>query len=298
MLGTGCRTLFLIMLSLALVGCQTTGITYPNTNRADAEHVIAYLAKPEGDGPFPAVMLLHGCSGLEKSGAYMAWRGIRTHASALNKAGFVTLIVDSHGTRGYTLEWSWRNSCGAGRNVPDRFLDVTGAIRYLESLPYVKPGVGAVGFSQGAGVVLGALGWKPSSIRKSVLAAGVAFYPPCVGGPRLVPPKYQYAPSLILIGDADNWTPSSQCETLIERMTFRSTNRKVDDDSLPVYVPEIVVYPGAHHSFDKPWTRLVRTPIGTTMASDPGATRDARTRMIAFFKAHLGQRASARASLP
>ena len=36
MLATGCRTLFLIMLLLALVGCQTT-ITYPNTNRADAE---------------------------------------------------------------------------------------------------------------------------------------------------------------------------------------------------------------------------------------------------------------------
>lgn len=298
MLATGCRTLFLIMLLLALVGCQTT-ITYPNTNRADAEHVIAYLAKPEGDGPFPAVMLLHGCSGLEKSGASMAWRGIRTHASALNKAGFVTLIVDSHGTRGYTLEWSWRNSCGAGRNVPDRFLDVTGAIRYLESLPYVKPGVGAVGYSQGGGVVLGALGWKPSSNRKSVLAAGVAFYPPCIGlSLRIGPPTYQYAPSLILIGGADDWTPSSQCESFIERMTFRSTNRKVDDDSLPVYVPEIVVYPGAHHSFDKPWTRMVRTPIGTTMASDPGATRDARNRMISFFKAHLGQGASARASLP
>lgn len=288
MLAPGRRTLFLIMLLLGLAACQTTGITYPNTNRADAEHVIAYLAKPEGDGPFPAVMLLHGCGGLEKSGASMAWRGIQAHANALNEAGFVTLIVDSHGTRGYTLEWSWRNSCGAGRNVPDRFLDVTGGIRYLESLPYVKPGVGAVGFSQGAGVVLGAIGWKPSSTRKSVLAAGVAFYPPCIGlSPRIGPPTYQYAPSMILIGDADNWTPSSQCESLIERMTFRNANRKIDNDSLPVYVPEIVVYPSAHHSFDLPFARMVQTPVGTTMAPDRGATRDARARMIAFFKAHL-----------
>ena len=32
-----------------------------------------YLVRPEGDGPFPAVVLLHGCSGLGLETSHQAW---------------------------------------------------------------------------------------------------------------------------------------------------------------------------------------------------------------------------------
>src|ERR1700731_4728118 len=54
------------------------------------------LTKPAGDGPFPAVVLLHDCSGLgaHGSGAPARW------ARELGGHGYVTLWPDSFSTRG------------------------------------------------------------------------------------------------------------------------------------------------------------------------------------------------------
>ena len=53
----------------------------------------AYLSKPEGAGPFPAVVSMHGCGGLSHS--------LRiTEARDLNALGYVSLVVDSFATRG------------------------------------------------------------------------------------------------------------------------------------------------------------------------------------------------------
>src|SRR5207248_5734617 len=60
--------------------------------------VHAYLFKPEGNGPFPAVVAAHGCNGLGgQAGAvqqhYQDW------AALLNKAGYAVLFPDSYGSR-------------------------------------------------------------------------------------------------------------------------------------------------------------------------------------------------------
>jgi dienelactone hydrolase len=171
--------------------------------------------------------------------------------------------------------------------VDDRLLDVTGAIRYLESLPYVKPGVGAVGLSQGGSVVLAALGWKRSKFRKNVLAAGIALYPGCTGGIRLRLPTFLYAPTLILIGSADNITLAAKCESFVENLKVRSRSGNNLDESPQRYISELVVYPGVHHSYDLPLRRTETTPVGT-VAPDYRATKDSRKRIIAFFRNHLG----------
>jgi hypothetical protein len=52
-----------------------------------------YLSRPEGSGPFPAVVYLHGCSGLlNNTRARMA--------ELLTGWGYVSLMVDSFATRG------------------------------------------------------------------------------------------------------------------------------------------------------------------------------------------------------
>jgi dienelactone hydrolase len=52
---------------------------------------------------------------------------------------------------------------------------------------------------------------------------------------------------LVLIGDADDWTPSSSsCEAMVAGRTELGALRTPGDRSLI----ELVIYPGAHHGFD------------------------------------------------
>src|SRR3954453_18100844 len=46
----------------------------------------AWLSKPDGSGPYPAVVTLHGCSGLRPAH--------RIAAENLNAFGYVSLVVD------------------------------------------------------------------------------------------------------------------------------------------------------------------------------------------------------------
>ena len=62
--------------------------------------LIAHLFRPEGDEPRPAVVMLHGCSGLlGKNGRLLSIYG--AWASEFLKAGYVVLVVDSARSRGF-----------------------------------------------------------------------------------------------------------------------------------------------------------------------------------------------------
>ena len=70
-----------------LVSCSSLeAIRFKNTESNPTE-IKAYLAKPDGNGPFAAIILLHGCTGLElDSEKHEVWRGLKRHTAALNKA--------------------------------------------------------------------------------------------------------------------------------------------------------------------------------------------------------------------
>jgi dienelactone hydrolase len=96
------------------------------------------LYKPEGNGQFPAVVVLHGCAGIDYH--FRAW------AEQLKKWGYVALIVDSFSPRGVD------RVCGQSYRVPDleRAADAYGAATYLKQLPYVDSDkIGLMGFSHG-----------------------------------------------------------------------------------------------------------------------------------------------------
>ena len=94
------------------------------------------------------------------------------------------------------------------------------------------------------------------------------------------------APVLVLIGDKDDWTPAEPCRRLVE--TSRAAGYAID----------IVVYPGAYHSFDSdhPVRYDARrtnsnspTGKGATTGGDADAWSDARKQVAAFFDLHLKQ---------
>ncbi len=272
---------YFLLFAFALVGCISGNASFPTASSWEQQQVSAFLRLPDGPGPHPAIVLLHGCGGLERERpGQFVWRGLNLHADALLEIGIATLIVDSWGSRGLYFDELMRTNCrwgAAGIRVDDLY----GAIDYLNGLPAIDGArIGAVGLSEGGRAVLRALQTDHYRNRPHRLAASVAFYPPCYG---LAPPFY--APSLILIGDADDITPSQPCLSLVH-VAELATGNTVFSVDMPREAPLVHVYAGVHHSFDLPFSGMHQIPIGTVAAS-PEATHDARARMVEFFRKYL-----------
>ena len=69
-----------------------------------AERIWGHLSGPTGDGPFPAIVFLHGCGGLGR------WNVVWT--ARLIDWGYVVLNVDSFGARGFADCWTSNSRAG------------------------------------------------------------------------------------------------------------------------------------------------------------------------------------------
>jgi dienelactone hydrolase len=138
--------LALIAAALA-VGCaRPTRVTYLNVTPDKPESVSATVTRPAGPGPFPAVVLLHGCGGVSPQ--------LERWARWLADRGYVGMVVDSFGAAQGEGRLRAR---GAGRHPHHRT-----ARRRLrraalaQSQPWVRGDrVGAVGFFPGRGLCHG-----------------------------------------------------------------------------------------------------------------------------------------------
>ena len=271
----------LLALYFTLTACSTTQVHYRNFDLPDSTLISGYLSKPDGDGPFPAVVLLHGCAGLGLDTAYKVdFKNLQQYQVALREAGFVSLIVDTYGSRGMSTDQLWTTSCG-GKDKPERHIDLSGAIHYLKKLSYVKPKIGAVGQSQGGRMAIVASGWEERPNRKQLLTAAVAVYPSCI----LRRPSVVRIPLLILIGDADLITPAEHCQNWVDAYE-RELGDELDENGQPVgMVPEIVIYPGVYHEYDLTGSGGV-SPLGDAVPNRKAA-KDTKDRIIAFFREHL-----------
>jgi dienelactone hydrolase len=188
----------------------------------------AFLTKPVGSGPFPAIVHLHGCSGLpdevKNRSADHFW------SVRLAAWGYAVLVVDSFTTRGID------NTC-AGEVAP-RAADAHGALAWLARQPFIDASrIAVIGFSAGGIATLSIAEARDFELFENEEAQGfkaaVAFYPACMSANALK------IPTLILAGELDDWTPATPCRATAARRTGGS----------PV---KLIVYPGAYHSFDTP----------------------------------------------
>ncbi len=212
------------------------------------------LTIPKGVGPFPAVVLLHGCDGI---GAWNdAWM------QRLTKWGYVVLEVDSLTPR------SEGSICDSPSDVTvsSRSLDAHGAKNYLIALDVVDPAhIAVVGMSHGGTSVLSAVSTDNVSMFDAFQAA-VAFYPWC---DEL---KDINAPLLTLIGAKDDWTPASRCG---ETLPKANSDHEVD----------LKIYPDAYHWFDL--EGIDQQLLGHTLRYDADATSDAVMKVQQFLETHL-----------
>jgi dienelactone hydrolase len=225
--------------------------------RGGGDELVGYLYRPAGDGPFPAIVALPGCSG-----ATMAeWSGA---AAPFVASGYVFLAVDSLATRGV------REPCATG--VTPRTADAFGGLNYLATQPFVWPDrIAALGYSQGGGAALEAVarGDMQDAMTHRFKAA-VAYYPTCRRDGITAS-----VPTLILIGDLDDWAPAEDCRDMIAHE---------GPGGAPI---ALSVYRLATHAFDVPRAQPASF-YGHRMEYDERAARDARQKVDAFLREQLG----------
>jgi dienelactone hydrolase len=272
------------VVALSLGGCASaptsTPITFTNVTPGTPQNIAATLVRPAGEGPFPAVVQLHGCGGLEEQ-SYRWARWFADH-------GYVALVVDSFGPRHV------KGDCRSGPDEPPvtaRFDDAFGALRYLQALPYVRGDrVAAIGWSQGGVYAMSVIN-GPSLERAKKrgvalpavgFAAGIGVYP---GGCFSLVKEQAIRPLLVLIGGADDWTPASKCAEMVNAMRGRGSDAT------------IVIYPGAYHYFDVEGQKqevladvendLKPSGHGATVSYQSEAAADAHRRVESFLANHL-----------
>ncbi|WP_228259568.1 dienelactone hydrolase family protein [Siculibacillus lacustris] len=235
------------------------------------------LWRPATDRPAPAIVVLHGCGGLWTAKGDLGRRET-DWARRFTDAGWVVLFPDSFGSRGLGSQCSTVER--TARTWKERVADTRRAFDWLAAQAFVRPdAIALMGWSNGGSTVLNAVRTKNRPATGDFRAA-VAFYPGC--RPMAANPAWtSRVDLLILIGEADDWTPIEPCRTLAAAHPDRLT---------------LVGYPGAFHDFDNPSAPvrerrgLAYTAGGTGVAhvgTDPAARADAIRRVPDWFAAHL-----------
>lgn len=189
------------------------------------------LRLPQGKGPFPAMVLMHGSSGVGSN--------IDVWVRQFNALGIATFVIDSVTGRGYDQLGDQQAAVGRLNFITD----IYGALDILAHDPQIDPKkIGLIGFSRGGQAALYASStrfntlWNKSGAR---FANYIAFYPNCVTTYR-DDEKVEPGPIRIFHGGADNYNPANVCESYAERLKQAGAD------------VEMTVYPGGEHGFDVP----------------------------------------------
>lgn len=224
------------------------------------------IMAPEGEGPFPAGILVSGCDGVHDN--MTRW------GDMLVEAGWAAIIVDSHTPRDLNDEPQWRPICRGQRFWgSERAADVLIALDDARRNPLVDPDrIVLIGSSHGAWSIMELLVFDPPRGLPFALAdqpetvadrglggvSGVVLlYPYCGFGNRARANGWPHeAPVLLVLAGEDTLASPDACRDIADRLGERG---------IDVAVEEI---PGVTHGFDQ----QEREP-GSQLRFDPEATR-------------------------
>lgn len=268
---------FLVLAGILNIAAQAQAVTFTTANPEIAGGDVALrglLSKPDGNGPFPAVVLLHTCGGL---GEHVA----KDWPRFLAGQGYVALAVDSFGARGL-------GPCPNGLSPPlpgakifatrAMMSDAHGGLEWLERQPFVKKGrIAVMGFSLGGMAIhFSLLRAYAREIPARAFSAAIALYAPCaVAGGRVEMPRLDRPriPLIDIIGDRDERI-LHDCRRLLPKGPGA----------------ELHVLPGAHHAFNSRQLKTLRySSGGSPMLFNAAATQAARNLVREFLKRHIGE---------
>lgn len=195
----------------------------------------AQLYKPDGNGPFPVVIALHGCGGLASHSEPIQPR-YRDWSEQLLKAGNAVLWPDSYGSREIGPQCRVREHRLSARR--ERVADIMASRQWLVQQPWAaRNRISLLGWANGASALLWAVRPQSRNVDPDFRSA-IAFYPDCrissgLGWSARIP-------TLLLIGAKDDVSSPPACRQMVDGARGRSA------------LTRIVVYPGAYHDFDRP----------------------------------------------
>jgi dienelactone hydrolase len=261
-------TAFLMMLAAT---CAAGAASLPAPHQVDIPSgsvtLHAQLFKPDGEGPFPTVIALHGCDGLGGHSEPVLSR-YRDWAEQLLKTGHAVLLPDSYGSREVGPQCQIRERERRVQARRERVADITASRLWLAQQSWVaRDRISLVGWANGGSALLWAV--RPQSLSKSGEAdfrSAIAFYPDCRASSGLG--WSTRVPTLVLIGAKDDVTPPAACRQMVDGAHGRSA------------LARIIVYPEAFHDFDR-----ANLPPHAIPASDAAAPE----------RGHIGTDAEARA---
>jgi carboxymethylenebutenolidase len=206
-----------------------------------------YLSKPDGDGPFPAVV------------AIQEWWGLVGHikdvADRFAAEGFVTLAPDLyHGQ--IAEEPNEARKLAMALDREKAIQEIAAAAKYLRSLPNVNGKVGIVGWCMGGGLALSA------AANEAGADASVCFYGRPLDARDTAKLK---APVLGLYGEKDGGNPLSIVQDFDKELEKAGVQHKIH------------VYAGAEHAFFN----------DGRPAFHPEAAADAWKQTLAWFRQYL-----------
>jgi carboxymethylenebutenolidase len=142
----------------------TASVEFP----ANGVNGMGHLARPDVAGPHPAVIVIQEWWGLDGH--------IKSIADRLAREGFVALAPDLyHGQ--FATEPDEARKLVMNMNREQALKDLTGAVKYLQSLPHVSPKrVGCIGFCMGGSLTLALAAATPDVAAAAPFYAG--FQPP------------------------------------------------------------------------------------------------------------------------
>ena len=216
---------------------------------SESEQLDAYFALPDGDGPFPGVVVIHEIFGLNDN--------IRDIAGRFAGEGYAALAVNLFSGRNRAVCMA-RFMGGMFLNSLDHggIRDLKSALTFLSEMPQVdEERLGAVGFCLGGGF---AIAWACTDYRLKAIAP---FYG---ANPR---PLEAVSRSCPVVG---SYPEKDFTAKAARNLDERLTRHEVPHD--------IKIYPGARHSFFNDQGR----------AHDPSASEDSWRRTLDFFESRIG----------
>lgn len=236
----------------------------------DKALISGLLYQPKGEGPFPAIVLLHGRGGTFPYQENWAYR--------LSKYGYVTLMVDGYCNRGLRClrlgktrkTRAWKKM----RETAFRVGDAQAGFSYLAGLGFVdKERIGGFGFSRGGSALIDSIVRAP----RSPLKALVALYPQDI---RSISDNVGWSvPTILTI-------PSAKTKSRKINYSRESKRASFPRDEFSV---EVLSLPNTTIKYDQPGQEII-SPLGTRFHRkfNREATRETRTRAVQLFHEHLG----------
>ena len=236
----------------------------------------AQLYKPDGNGPFPVVIALHGCGGLAGHSGPVQPR-YRDWAEQLVGGGNAVLLPDSYGSRELGPQCRVKERHVRARR--ERVADIMASRQWLLQQSWAAHDrISLLGWANGASALLWAVRPQLSSHHvEPDFRSAIAFYPDCrissgLGWSARVP-------TLLLIGAKDDVSSPPACRQMVDGARGRSA------------LARIVVYPGAYHDFDRanfPLHAMAGTsdaalPDRGHLGTDPEARADSQKRVAEWL---------------